>query len=103
MPVGIRRLLIGGGDCRTLLFRAKSTVSILASGASVGVGGAAASDTDKDGDRLCLCRYDAEFDRGGVGLLVTGDRGISSLYEDVRLTAGVLAFDDAGDCCEGGV
>jgi hypothetical protein len=94
---------MGGGDCLTLLFRAKSTASILLSGASVGVGGAAGSATVSDGDRLCLCRYDAEFDRGGCGLPVTGDRGTSSLYEDVRLMAGVLVFDDAGDCADGGV
>lgn len=63
--MGIRKLLTGGGDWRTLLFRAKSTASISESGASIGVGGAAGSDTDSDGDRLCLCRYDAEFDLGG--------------------------------------
>jgi len=102
MPVGIRRLFTGGGDCRTLPLWAKSAVSVVA-GASVGVGGPAASVTDSEGDRLCLWRYDDEFDLGGWGLLVAGDRGPSSLYEDVRLMAGVLFLDDAGECADGGV
>lgn len=86
-------------------FRAKSTACTAGAGASVGVGGAAASDVPmvREGDRLCLCRYEAEFDLGGWGLPVTGDRGGSSLYEELRLIAGLVVLDDAGDCCDGGV
>jgi len=71
------------------------------SGPSVGVGGA--SDVI-EGDRRCLLMYEAEeCDRGSRGLPVMGDRGGSSLYEEVRLTVGVLFLDEAGDCCVGGV
>lgn len=67
------------------------------SAASVGVGGA--SDLTMEGDRRCLCRYEAEdMDRGGCGLIVDGDRGTSSWwYDEVRLTEGLLVLDDAGD------
>ena len=65
------------------------------SGASVGVGGAAASDLRIDGDRLCLCRYEA--DRGGCGRPVTGDRGPSSLYEELRLITGLFVLVEEGD------
>lgn len=74
--------------------------STLDSGASVGVGGAA---SDSDGDLRCLCRYEAEFDLGGAGLLVIGDRGASELYEEARLTTGLADLDDTGDCADGGV
>ena len=43
-----------------------------------------------------------EFDRGGDGLPMAGDRGPSSLYDELRLRAGLLTFDVAGDC-DGGV
>jgi hypothetical protein len=57
-----------------------------------------------EGDRRCLFMYDAEeWDRGNLGLPVTGDRGGSSLYEEVLLMAGVLLREEAGDCCVGGV
>ena len=81
---------------------AKSVVWILKSGASVGVGGAP-SDFVIEGERLCLCRYDAEdIDLGG-GRPMAGDLGASSLYDELRLRAGLVGFDDAGDCCDGGV
>ena len=32
-----------------------------------------------------------------------GDRGPSSWYDELRLNAGLLVLEDAGDCCEGGV
>ncbi len=33
-----------------------------------------------------------------------GERsGPSSLYDDDRLSAGLVVFDEAGECCEGGV
>lgn len=73
------------------------------SGASVGVGGAP-SDFVTEGERRCLCRYDDEdSDLGGCDLPVFGERMPSSPCEDLRLTEGVLDFDDAGDCCDGGV
>ena len=34
---------------------------------------------------------------------MAGDREPSSLYEELRLRAGLFTFDDAGDCCAGGV
>lgn len=76
-PVGIRRLLTGGGDCLRLPRCAKSVLSIFESATSVGVGGA--SDLPIDGDRRCFCIYEADdIDRGGCGLIVDGDRGTSS-------------------------
>lgn len=80
---------------------AKSFVSTANSGESEGVGGAPSDSIE--GDRLDLCRYDVELDRGGVGLPMAGDRGPSSLYDELLLRAGLLTFDDAGDCCAGGV
>ena len=69
----------------------------------MGVGGAP-SDVVIDGDRLCLCKYeDDDIDLGGNGRPIAGDRGPSSLYDECRLSAGLLGFDDAGDCCAGGV
>lgn len=67
----------------------------------MGVGGA--SDVI-EGDCRCLLMYEAEeCDRGSRGLPVMGDRGGSSLYEELLLTVGVLFLDEAGDCCDGGV
>ena len=43
------------------------------------------------------------MDRGGVGRPMAGERGPFSVYDELRLKVGVLAFEDAGDCCEGGV
>lgn len=93
---------MGGGDWRTLPLIAKSIASIDAS-ASVGVGGAP-SDFAIEGDLLCLWRYEEEFDRGGVGRPISGDRsGPSSQYDDDRLMEGLVGFDEAGDCADGGV
>lgn len=71
------------------------------SGDSEGVGGAAS--VFIEGDRLFLCKYEVELDRGGDGRPIAGDRGPSSLYDELLLRAGLLTFDDAGDCCAGGV
>lgn len=43
------------------------------------------------------------MDRGGAGRPTAGDRGPSSLYDELRLRAGLLFLEDAGDCCDGGV
>ena len=81
---------------------AKSATCTSESGASVGVGGA--SDLAKEGERRWRLIYDAELcERGSCGRPVTGDRGPSSLYDDVRLMAGLADLEEAGDCCEGGV
>lgn len=81
---------------------AKSETCASDSGPSVGVGGA--SDLANDGERRCRLMYDAEeCERGSCGRPVTGDRGPSSLYDDDRLMAGLADFEEAGDCCEGGV
>jgi len=92
--------LTGDGDWRTLLRAAKSVVWVVEGAVSVGVGGFV-----MEGDRLWRFMYDAEeCERGSCGRPVTGDRGTSvSHMEELRLTTGLTDFDDAGDCCEGGV
>lgn len=73
-------------------------------GASVGVGGPLSETFVIEGDRRCFRRYEEEdMDRGGAGRPIIGDRGPSSLYEELRLNAGLFVLDDAGDCCDGGV
>lgn len=94
------RLFTGGGDWRKLALGAKSVACMVGSAPSVGVGGAT-SDFVIEGDRLCLCMYEADL--GGVGRPMAGDRGPSSQYDDDRLSAGLLVLDVAGDCCDGGV
>jgi len=100
-PVGIRRLLSGGGDCLTLRLLLKSWVaaSVTASLLIVTMG----SLLGNEGDRRCLWRYDAELIDLGSDCRATDDRGRSSWYDEVRLTDGLVVRDDAGDCCEGGV
>ena len=69
---------------------------------SVGVGGPSALGIE--GDRLCLLIYDAdECERGSCGRPVMGERGGSSLIDELRLMAGLADLDEAGDCCAGGV
>jgi hypothetical protein len=92
----------GEGDWRTLLRVAKSFDWMPALVDSVGVGGP--STLVIEGDRLCRLMYEAEeCERGSCGRPVTGDRGISSLMDELRLTAGLADLDEAGDCCAGGV
>lgn len=92
-PVGMARSLTGGGDCRTLLRVAKSWETT----GSIGVGGP--SDLVIEGERLCRLIYEAEeWDRGSCGRPVMGDRGTSSLMDELRLTTGLTDFDEAGDC-----
>lgn len=68
------------------------------------MGGAASDTVVTEGDRRCLRRYEEEdIDRGGAGRPTTGDRGPSSLYDELRLRTGLAVLDDAGDCCDGGV
>lgn len=44
------------------------------------------------------------MDRGGVGRLTDGEGGPWwSMYDELRLNAGVVVLEEAGDCCEGGV
>lgn len=93
-------MFTGGGDWRTLPVCAKSVDWMPDSCISVGVGGAA-FELVVDGDRLCLWRYEA--DRGGDGRPRDGDTGPFSLYDELRLRAGLFGFEDAGDCCDGGV
>jgi hypothetical protein len=52
-PVGIRKLLTGGGDWRRLFVGAKSVASTFSISVSVGVGGTS-STLVIEGDRLCL-------------------------------------------------
>lgn len=103
-PVGIRRLLTGGGDCRRLCSCAKSVDATCCDSVSVGVGGTSSTFVI-EGDRLCLWRYEVEdIDRGGVGRIIEGDRGPpSSIYDELRLNAGLVGLEEAGDCCDGGV
>ena len=58
-----------------------------------------------EGDRLWRFMYEAEeCERGSCGRPVTGDLGTSDSHmEELRLTAGLMDLDDAGDCWEGGV
>jgi hypothetical protein len=94
--------LTGDGDWRTLLREAKSVALMPGPLVSVGVGGP--SIFVMEGDRLCRLIYDAdECERGSCGRPVTGERGSSSLIEELRLTAGLADLDEAGDCCAGGV
>jgi len=92
--------LIGGGDWRTLLRVAKSAVWVAEGTFSVGVGR-----FEIEGDRLWRFMYEAEeWLRGSCGRPVTGDRGTSlSQMDELRLTAGLIDLEDAGDCWEGGV
>lgn len=60
-PVGIRRLFTGGGDWRTLPLEAKSVALVVPPFLdSVGEAGVPSSLTEKDGERRCRWRYDAE-------------------------------------------
>lgn len=96
-PVGMIRSLTGGGDCRTLLRVAKSVAWTVEETVSVGVGGP--SDLLIEGERLCRLIYEAEeWERGSCGRPVMGDRGTSSLMDELRLTTGLVDFDEAGDC-----
>jgi hypothetical protein len=92
--------LTGGGDWRTLLRVAKSAVWVVEGTVSVGVGM-----FGTEGDRLWRFMYEAEeWLRGSCGRPVTGDRGTSlSQMDELRLTAGLIDLEDAGDCWEGGV
>jgi hypothetical protein len=88
--------LTGDGDWRTLLREAKSVAWMPGLVVSVGV--------VIEGERLCRLIYDAdECERGSCGRPVTGERGSSSLIDELRLTAGLADLDEAGDCCAGGV
>ena len=74
------------------------------SATSSGVGGAQSETFVIEGDRRCFRRYeDDDSDRGGAWRPMPGDRGPSSLYEELRLSVGLLDFEDAGDCWAGGV
>jgi hypothetical protein len=94
--------LTGDGDWRTLLRVAGSFDRALAPVGWVGVGGP--SGLVIEGDRLWRLMYEAEeCERGSCGRPVTGDRGSSSLIDELRLTAGLAVLDEAGDCSAGGV
>ena len=96
----------GCGEWWAMPLLAKSIASkFVNSGESAGVSDGVGGSFDLiDGDRRCLCMYDAEFDRGGVGRPTAGDRGPFSMpNEELLLRAGLLTFDVAGDCCAGGV
>jgi hypothetical protein len=93
--------LSGEGDWRTLLRVVKSVDWTPAPVVWVGVGGPSLV---MEGDRLWRLMYEAEeCERGSCGRPVTGDRGSSSLIEELRLTAGLADLDEAGDCSAGGV
>lgn len=53
-----------------------------------------------EGDRLWRFMYEAEeWERGSCGRPVTGDLGTSvSHMDELRLTAGLMDLDEAGDC-----
>ena len=56
-----------------------------------------------EGDRLWPFIYDTdECERGSCGRPVTGDRGSSSLIDELRLMTGLADLDEAGDCCWAG-
>jgi hypothetical protein len=100
-PVGIMLSLTGDGDWRTLLRTAKSVAWTPRPLVSVGVGGPSALGIE--GDRLCRFIYDAdECERGSCGRPVTGERGSSSLIDELRLMTGLADLEEAGDCCWAG-
>jgi len=93
--------LTGDGDWRTLLRAAKSEAWTPRPFVSVGVGGPSALGIE--GDRLCRFIYDAdECERGSCGRPVTGERGSSSLIDELRLMTGLADLEEAGDCCWAG-
>lgn len=101
-PVGMMWSFTGEGDWRTLLRAAKSVDWTAVPVASVGVGGP--STLVIEGERLCRLIYEAEeCERGSCGRPVTGDRGGSSLIDELRLMAGLAVLVELGDCCAGGV
>lgn len=111
-PDGIRRSFTGEGDWRMLPLTGEPREPAAPDAGSVlpfttwpFAAVLSAVVEFEDVERLCLFRYEVdESERGSAGRWeATGESGLGSMYEWLRLRMGLLVLEEAGDRWVGGV